>query len=331
MVTASFIGKPEVEGGGGGLFDDGGTVLPGEREDAEDAADAGDAVVAVDVVADRADGRADALGGGEQGEGFGRSAGGPVRDRDAVPASRRAQVLAQELAGAGVEQADLGACAGRLPHGQAGGPVTRSAKPSARLDPAAAAAPDRPVTGSDRPFYGEASEWMSGRLHPGATRQRPVAWTPLARRVRSRAGVGNTVDFASTQLHWVVANACRLGPAGETGLRPGRGRRDGADDPRGRLVAVDPRRTELHDGELFAVGADGELLHRDLRRSGRRWLLTSGKPEHPTQPLTETDQVRGQAAWWATTANATEHAELIVPFDGARSVTPRTRATLGGN
>ena len=45
-------GHAEFERGGGGLFDDGGTVLLGEREDAEDAADAGGAVVAVDVVTD---------------------------------------------------------------------------------------------------------------------------------------------------------------------------------------------------------------------------------------------------------------------------------------
>ena len=69
-------------------------MLSGEGEDAEDAADAGGAVVAVDVVADGGDGGTGALGGGEQGEGLGRSAGGPVRVRDAMPAPRRAQVLA---------------------------------------------------------------------------------------------------------------------------------------------------------------------------------------------------------------------------------------------
>ena len=102
-------GEPEFEGGVGGLFDDIGTMLLGEREDAEDAADAGGAVVAVDVVTDGGDGGAGALGGGEQGEGLGRGAGGPVRVRDAMPAPRRAQVLAEELAGSGVEQADVGA------------------------------------------------------------------------------------------------------------------------------------------------------------------------------------------------------------------------------
>ena len=102
-------GEPDFQGGGGGLFDDGGTVLPGEREDAEDAADADGAVVAVDVVTDGGDGGAGALGGGEQGEGLGRGAGGPVRVRDAVPAAWRAQVLAEELSGARVEQPDLGA------------------------------------------------------------------------------------------------------------------------------------------------------------------------------------------------------------------------------
>ena len=84
-------------------------MFPGAREDAEDATDACGAVVAMDVVADRGDGGTGALGGGEQGEGLGRGAGGPVRVRDAMPAPWRAQVLAEELSGSGVEQADVGA------------------------------------------------------------------------------------------------------------------------------------------------------------------------------------------------------------------------------
>ena len=40
-------GHAEFERGGGGLFGDGGTALPGEGEDAEDATDAGGAVVTV--------------------------------------------------------------------------------------------------------------------------------------------------------------------------------------------------------------------------------------------------------------------------------------------
>ena len=97
-------GHAELERGVGGLFGDGGTVLPGEGEDAEDATDAGGAVVTVDVVADGGDGGAGPLGGGEQGEGLRRGAGGPVSVLDAMPAPRRAQVLAEELAGAGIEQ-----------------------------------------------------------------------------------------------------------------------------------------------------------------------------------------------------------------------------------
>ena len=100
-------GHAEFERGGGGLVDDDGTVLVGEREHAEDAADAGGALVAVDVVAEGADLRAGALGGREQGEGLPRGAGGAVVVGDAMPAPRRAQVLAEELAGAGVEQADV--------------------------------------------------------------------------------------------------------------------------------------------------------------------------------------------------------------------------------
>ena len=101
-------GHAEFKRGGGGLFGDGGTVLPGEGEDAENAADAGGAVVAVDVVTDRSDGGTGPLGGGEQGEGLGRRPGGPVLIGDAMPAAGRAQVLAKQFAGAGVEQPDVG-------------------------------------------------------------------------------------------------------------------------------------------------------------------------------------------------------------------------------
>ena len=88
-------GHAEFKRGGGGLFGDGGTVLFGEGEDAENAADAGGAVVAVDVVTDRSDARTGPRGGGEQGEGLGRGAGGPVLIGNAMPASWRAQVLAR--------------------------------------------------------------------------------------------------------------------------------------------------------------------------------------------------------------------------------------------
>ncbi len=97
-------GHAEVERGVGGLFDDGGTVLLGEPEDAEDAAATGGPVVTVDVVADGGDRRVGPLGGRQQGEGLQRGAGGPVLVGDPMPAPRRAQVLAEELAGAGVGQ-----------------------------------------------------------------------------------------------------------------------------------------------------------------------------------------------------------------------------------
>ena len=92
-------GHAEFERGGGGVFDDGGTVLPGEGEDTKDAADAGSALVPVDVVADGGDGGTGPLGGGEQGKGLRRCAGGPVVVGDAMPAPLGAQVLAQQLAG----------------------------------------------------------------------------------------------------------------------------------------------------------------------------------------------------------------------------------------
>ena len=60
-----------------------------------------------DVVTHGGDGGAGPLGGGEQSEGLRRGAGGPVRVGDAMPAPWRTQVLAEELAGAGVEQPDV--------------------------------------------------------------------------------------------------------------------------------------------------------------------------------------------------------------------------------
>ena len=80
-------GHAEFERGGGGVFDDGGTVLAGEGEDAEDAADAGSALMPVDVVADGGDGGTGPLGGDEQGKGLRRGAGGPVVVGDAMPAA----------------------------------------------------------------------------------------------------------------------------------------------------------------------------------------------------------------------------------------------------
>ena len=107
-------GHAELERGVGGLFGDGGTVLPGEGEDAEDATDAGGAVVTVDVVADGGDGGAGPLGGGEQGEGtetprnWGQTPGGPSPDRG------------RPTVDAGVVFADTRRCSpvGRLLRGQ---------------------------------------------------------------------------------------------------------------------------------------------------------------------------------------------------------------------
>jgi len=95
-VQEAVVGHAEFERGGGGVFDDGGTVLLDEGEDAEDAADAGGALMPVDMVADGGDGGTGPLGGGEQGEGLRRGARGPVIVGDAMPAALRAQVLAQQ-------------------------------------------------------------------------------------------------------------------------------------------------------------------------------------------------------------------------------------------
>ena len=55
----------EIEGGLRGIFDDGGPVFLGQREDTEDPTDARFTLVPMDVIADRADRRPNAHGGFE--------------------------------------------------------------------------------------------------------------------------------------------------------------------------------------------------------------------------------------------------------------------------
>ena len=94
-------GYAEFERAGGGVFDDGYAVLLDEGEDAAGP------LMPVDVVADGGDGGAGPLGGGEQGEGLRRGTGGAVVVGDAMPVACGTQVLAQQLAGVGVEEADV--------------------------------------------------------------------------------------------------------------------------------------------------------------------------------------------------------------------------------
>ena len=164
-------GHAELERGVGGLFGDGGTVLPGEGEDAEDATDAGGAVVTVDVVADGGDGGAGPLGGGEKGESLRRGAGGPVSVLDAMPAPRRAQVLAEELAGAGIAAQYLRVAT-----------TTRSARPRARSISSHSPNQNAPRTSTEqRPCHAPRSPWRRSSAAT-ATPSGPRSGPPSRRR-----------------------------------------------------------------------------------------------------------------------------------------------------
>src|SRR6266508_3626562 len=79
----------------------------GRRVALEDATDAGLTVVAVDRLAQRADVGAGARGAREQRQRGGRGARRPILGTDRVPPGRLAGVLPQELAGRGMEEADV--------------------------------------------------------------------------------------------------------------------------------------------------------------------------------------------------------------------------------
>ena len=110
IAAQEAIGRDaEVERGLGGVVDGGRAVLLGEREDAEDAPDAGGALVVVDV---RAQTGADA-GPAWRARASSASVVAGVRagrsaSCDAMPAARRAHVLAQELPGRRVEERGRG-------------------------------------------------------------------------------------------------------------------------------------------------------------------------------------------------------------------------------
>lgn len=100
-------GHGEIEGGLGGIFDDGRLVLLRECEDAQDAADPGRALMLMNVIADRADRGAGVMGGSVQRD---RLRGTPTRAvgvLDAMPAARCEAMLAEQLTGGRVEEADV--------------------------------------------------------------------------------------------------------------------------------------------------------------------------------------------------------------------------------
>ena len=81
-------------------------MLLDEREDPEDAADPGGAVVLMDVVTDGGDRRPGALARREEGKCLGLGARRPVGVVDLMPAARRPEMLAEQLASLRVQHPD---------------------------------------------------------------------------------------------------------------------------------------------------------------------------------------------------------------------------------
>jgi hypothetical protein len=96
----------EIEGGFGGILDDGRAVFLHERQRPEDATDAVGAFLTVDVIRYSADRRPDALGRRQQRERFGWRAARAIRILDAMPPARGAQMLAEQLASLRIERPD---------------------------------------------------------------------------------------------------------------------------------------------------------------------------------------------------------------------------------
>ena len=90
-----YVGTAEIEGRLGGVLDDGRAVFLGQRQHPEDATDTAGAVMVMDVIDDGADGGTEAVGGGQQRERFRWGAARTIRVLDAMPAARRADMLAE--------------------------------------------------------------------------------------------------------------------------------------------------------------------------------------------------------------------------------------------
>lgn len=97
----------ELEGRLGGLLDDGRAVFLGQRQHAEDPADARRAVVLMDRFADGVDVRARGARAPEQCQRRAWRARRPIVIVDPMPPAWGAQMLTQELAGFGCQEADV--------------------------------------------------------------------------------------------------------------------------------------------------------------------------------------------------------------------------------
>ncbi len=90
-----------------GLIDDGDTMFLGQGEDPEDLPDAMSAVMRVEIAAERADRWSRGGRAAEQRQGRGRCSRRLIADLDAMPATRGAQVLAQQVPRLGIDESDV--------------------------------------------------------------------------------------------------------------------------------------------------------------------------------------------------------------------------------
>src|SRR5256886_16782967 len=104
----AVVGDAELHGGGAGVCDDGGAVLLHESEGAEDAAHAALAVAAGDGRAERTRGIPRSRGACQQRQRGGRRTWRLIVRMDRVAPARLTPVLAEQSAGRGGEEADVG-------------------------------------------------------------------------------------------------------------------------------------------------------------------------------------------------------------------------------
>ncbi len=103
----AVIADADFQSRGASIIDGGGAVLLGQRQHAQDAAHGSLSVGLMHAAAKRADLRAGSVGAAQQLQRAQRRLLGPVLVLDAMAAARLAQVLAQQLARARVQQAHV--------------------------------------------------------------------------------------------------------------------------------------------------------------------------------------------------------------------------------
>lgn len=69
----------------------------------------------------------------------------------------------------------------------------------------------------------------------------------------------------------------------------------------GDTVLLDLRTPELHDGEIYTLRRDDELLVKRIRRQGSTWLIVSDNLSFPVEPLDDSVTVVGRVVWLGRT------------------------------